>query len=599
MADGIGLSVGATNLTAVVVGRTAVTRSPVLTLYPHRPSEVGVPSENPNLTERGLILTDFVDRVGDPVGILAPDGSSHRGEVLVADALGALLHTVTRGGPATDPIAVTHPAHWRPNQVAALRNALDEVPEFRAPASPTLLSDATAALTALQDNPGVPTRGVIALCDFGGTGTSITLADAGNGYQPIAPTVRHPDLSGDLIDQALLTHIVNELSSAGTIDLSSTSAIGSLGRLRGECRRAKERLSTESVTSLTAELPGHRTEVRLNRRELEDAMQAPLDEFVAVLQDTVDRAGLRPGDLVAVATIGGGARIPAVTTALSQSLRVPVITGAQPELTAAIGSGITAVRGTVEESMTALAPASAAAPPTQAAAAMAPEPPPASQALAWSDADDVPDVAPATDLGYAEPEPEPARIGLTSARPQLEFGEPELTDHAGVAALPWYRKPALVAGAGGAVALVAVAAVLLLTHQDSEKSPAPASTSTAMTTTSAPAQAPAPAAPADASAPEQQQQQSPQTVIEQAPAQTVTQTAPPPPADAPPPPQTTDAPPPTTDTPTTAAPATTDTPTSAAPSTPTQTPWTPAAPYPTIPGLPWVPAPGGGHGHGG
>jgi hypothetical protein len=623
MTDGIGLSVGATNLTAVVVGRTAVTRSPVLTLYPHRPSEVGVPSENPNLNERGLILTDFVDRVGDPVGILAPDGSSHRGEMLVADALGALLHTVTRGGPAADPVAITHPAHWRPNQVAALRSALDSVAEFRDPAAPTVLSDATAALTALQDNPGVPTRGVIALCDFGGTGTSITLADAGNGYQPIAPTVRHTDLSGDLIDQALLTHIVNELSSAGTIDLASTSAIGSLARLRGECRRAKERLSTESVTSLVAELPGHRStgasaatgritgasaatgkitgasaatgkiDVRLNRRELDDAMQAPLNEFIAVLQDTVDRNGLRPGDLVAVATIGGGARIPAVTTALSQSFRVPVITAAQPELTAAIGSGLTAVRGTVEEGMTALATASAAAPPTRSAAALVPEPPPASQALAWSDADDVPDVAPAADFSY-EP-PEPARIGLTSARPQLEFGEAVIADHDRIAAPPWYRRPAILAGAGGAVVLAAVVAVVLVSQQDTAKTLTPASTSTGMTTTSAPAPAPASDVPAGASAPEQQQQ-SPQTVIEQAPAETVTQTAPPP-ADAPPPPQTADAPPPapptTTDTPapTTTAPATTDTPPT------TQTPWSPVAPYPTVPGLPWVPAPGGGRGH--
>ena len=96
MADGIGLSVGATTLRAVAIGRSAVTRSPVLTLYPHRPAEVGVPSENPNLAERGLIITDFVDRVGDPVAIVASDGSSHRAEVLLADALRALLYAVTR-----------------------------------------------------------------------------------------------------------------------------------------------------------------------------------------------------------------------------------------------------------------------------------------------------------------------------------------------------------------------------------------------------------------------------------------------------------------------------------------------------------------------
>src|SRR6478736_8829448 len=103
MSDGVGLSVGATRLAAVIVGRTAVTRSPVVTLYPHRPPEVGVPSENPNLNERGLIITDFVDRVGDPVGIVAADGSSHRADVLMAEALRALFHTLVGGRPSAGP----------------------------------------------------------------------------------------------------------------------------------------------------------------------------------------------------------------------------------------------------------------------------------------------------------------------------------------------------------------------------------------------------------------------------------------------------------------------------------------------------------------
>ena len=222
MSDGVGLSVGATNLVAVVVGRAAVTRSPVVTLYPHRPPEVGVPSENPNLNERGLIITDFVDRVGDPVGIVAADGSTHLADKVLADALRA---------------------HWRPAAIDALRIALAAVPEFQVPNPVQLVSDATAALTALQNDPGVPTRGVIALCDFGGTGTNITLVDATNGYAPIGPTVRHTDLSGDLVDQALLTHVIDDLSAAGTIDLSGTSAIGSLTRLRAQCRGAKARPS--------------------------------------------------------------------------------------------------------------------------------------------------------------------------------------------------------------------------------------------------------------------------------------------------------------------------------------------------------------------
>jgi hypothetical protein len=572
MSDGVGLSVGATNLTAVVVGRTAVTRSPVVTLYPHRPPEVGVPSENPNLTERGLIITDFVDRVGDPVGIVAADGSSHLADKVLADALRAMLYTV--GQPPAGPIAITYPAHWRPAAVDALRNALTAVPELQ---QAPLVSDASAALTALQDDPGVPTRGVVALCDFGGTGTSITLVDAANGFAPVGPTVRHTDLSGDLIDQALLTHVINDLSAAGTIDLSGTSAIGSLSRLRAHCRGAKERLSTAAVTSLVAELPGHRSDVRLTRNELDEAIRTPLAEFVGVVQDTVERNGIRGADLVAVATAGGGARIPIVTTTLSEHFRVPVITMGRPELAAAIGGGLRAVRGTVDEGATSMAVAPGVAAAAGAATAMAPEvgPQDAPQsstfhALAWSDADDVPDVTAGDPYEYAAP----ADAGY-DPRPQMQFDHEPYEQEA--APLPWYRKPALVLVAGVLALLAALTAAVLFVMRD-DSTPSPASTSTSVTTTTTPATTTAAAPPPATQAP-QPQTQAPQT-------RTVTQQAPPPQTATeapPPPPETTEAPPPPPPT-TETAPPTTQAPT-------TQPPLIPTLPYETIPGLPFVPNP--------
>jgi hypothetical protein len=556
MADGVGLSVGATNLAAVVVGRTAVMRSPVITLYPHRPPEVGVPSENPNLNERGLIIADFTERVGDPVGIVASDGSTHRADALLADALRAMLFAVGRGGP----VGVTYPAHWRPSAVDALRNALAAVPEFSRPQAPPLVSDATAALTALQNDPGLPTRGVVALCDFGGTGTSITLADAANGLAPIGPTVRHADLSGDLVDQALLTHVINDLAAAGTIDLSSTSAIGSLTRLRGQCRGAKERLSTTAVTSLVAELPGHRSEVRLTRNELDEAIRQPLADFAGVLQETVDRNGIRPGDLVAVASVGGGARLPIVTTTLSENFRVPVVTTAQPELTAAIGGGLVAVRGTVPVGATGMAAAA-----TEMAPASQPEDAASSTfgALAWSDAEDLPEVAPTDPYDFAVP----ADTG--GARPQMQFDPAPVEGRA--ASLPWYRSPAVVIGAGAIVVLAALAAAVLFVMRE-DTAPTPAATTTVTTTPTTTAAAP----PSTQPAPPQTQAPPPTRTVthrQAPPPVTVTEAPPPPPptSEAPPPPST---PEPTTE-PTTAPP-----------------PWSPTAPYPTIPGLPWVPAPG-------
>ncbi|MDT7792926.1 MAG: hypothetical protein QOD59_2362, partial [Mycobacterium sp.] len=481
MSDGVGLSVGATNLVAVVVGRAAVTRSPVVTLYPHRPPEVGVPSENPNLTERGLIITDFVDRVGDPVGIVAADGSTHLADKVAVDALRAMLYTV--GSPPTGPVAITYPAHWRPAAVEALRNALAAVPEFQVPNPAQLVSDATAALTALQNDPGVPTRGVIALCDFGGTGTNISLVDATNGFAPIGPAVRHTDLSGDLIDQALLTHVINDLSAAGTIDLSGTSAIGSLTRLRAQCRGAKERLSTTAVTSLLAELPGHSSEMRLTRNELDEVIRGPLADFVGVVQETVERNGIRTADLVAVASVGGGARIPIITTTLSEHFRVPVITTGQPELTAAIGGGLRAARGTVDEGKTSMSAAPGAVAAAAAATAMAPEVNPQDapvsstfQALAWSDAHDVPDVAPTDPYEYGGE----TTGGVTEARPAMQFDHEQQYEEE-AAPLPWYRKPAIILGAGAVVVLAAlVAAVLFVMREDT--TPTPASTTAPVTT---------------------------------------------------------------------------------------------------------------------
>src|ERR1700724_1348051 len=84
MAEAVGLSVGATRFSGVQQGGAAVTRLSVLTLYHQRPPELGVPGENPNLTQPGLVVTGFVERVGDPVGMVAADGSMHRGELLVA-----------------------------------------------------------------------------------------------------------------------------------------------------------------------------------------------------------------------------------------------------------------------------------------------------------------------------------------------------------------------------------------------------------------------------------------------------------------------------------------------------------------------------------
>ncbi|MGH3961522.1 Hsp70 family protein [Mycobacterium sp.] len=565
----VGLSIGATNLAAVTADR-AVTRKPVLTLYGQHPPEVGVPSENPKLAEPGLVITDFVDKVGDPAGIVAADGSTHRAETLLADGLRALAYTATDGR-ALPGAAVTYPAHWGRPAVDTLRAALSRVREWSGDQL-SVLPDFAAALRALQTNPGLPTRGIIAVCDFGGSGTSLTLVDAGNGYQPVAPAVRHRDLSGDLIDQALLNHVVADLSSAGALDTSATSTIGSLTRLRADCRHAKEELSSTTSTTLTADAPGSRGEIEITRAELDNVIRQPLDGFVSVIRETLQRNAINAGDLAAVASLGGGASIPAVTTTLSGQLGVPVIAAPRPHLTAAIGAALTAARGPADDGATALAPTAGPGSFTDATSMTDVVPGPSEEpALAWSESDDASAIMPIRTGEYPTPRSDGA---AGSARPQ-----PARPREAGPVAVPWYRRPAVVI-VGTALAVLAIGAAVLIALRHT---PGGAPTAPGVSTTPGPG----------TSAPGTESSGSSATTASQAPgstspSSTASETSTPPSST---PSTTTQAPTTTTQAPTTTTQAST---TTQAPTT-TQSPTSSQAPpVPKIPGLlPRLIPPGG------
>jgi hypothetical protein len=487
MADGersaLGLSVGATNLAAVTAD-LAVTRKPVLTLFRQRPPEVGVPSENPKLNEPGLVITDFVDRVGDPAGIAAADNTTHRSETLIADALRALAYTATDGRALPDAVAVTHPAHWDPAAVNSMRVGLSRVSEWSR-GRLVLLPDSAAALFALDANPGIPNSGIVAVCDFGGSGTTLSLVDAADGHQAVTPAVRHTEFSGDRLDQALLTHVINDLSTGGSFDTSATSAIGSLKQLRTACRYAKEQLSSANTTALTADVPGYRGEIPLTREDLEDAIRQPLDSFMGFFHDVLQLNGIRLEDLAAVASVGGGASIPFVTRTLSEQSGALVISAPRPHLTAAVGAALRAARGPGDDA-TALAPTALGSVSDETSISEIPvEPAPA---LAWSEADDdsgiVPIQAGEYDGEYAGEYDKVPRSGLTSSRPRAQVdlaAEPVVF---GAAADAWYRRP-LVVAVGTALAVLAIGAGVLITLRHTSGS-APSTPSPSVSTTAPP-----------------------------------------------------------------------------------------------------------------
>ncbi|WP_319458331.1 Hsp70 family protein [Mycobacterium sp. RTGN4] len=345
---------------------------------------------------RGDVLKGFVERIGDPVPIVASDGSAHSAQRLLSHALSDLVNAA--GGPR-EGMSIAIPAHWPEHVVARFRAVAPDVP---------VVTDATAALTALRANPGLPARGVVMLCDFGASGTNITLVDAGRAFQPIGPTTRYDDFSGELIDRYVLTHLLDDAD----VDPARTSAIASLTGFREHCRTAKERLSHQTATGLPGLVPG--STVRLTRTELEALLQGPLDGLLDAIDDTLRRAGVLPSNLAAVATVGGGARIPIVTQWLSQALRMPVTTTPDAQTVAAIGAALLASREPESATRVVAAPQTG----TLLAAAV--------PALAWSQESVVDD--PVLELDWQDEQ---------WARPEVEY-EPHQDDEA-APTLPWYQ----------------------------------------------------------------------------------------------------------------------------------------------------------------
>ncbi|BBX75272.1 Hsp70 family protein [Mycobacterium shinjukuense] len=349
MYDPLGLSIGTTNLVAACDGIPPVTRRAVLTLYPHCAPKIGVPSQNPNLTEPGMLISGFVQRIGDSVALVSPDGSAHDPDLLMVEALDAMVVTAGLDAGSSE-IAIAVPSYWRPGTIQALRNGLrTHVGFVRSGLAPRLVPDTVAALTAVNSEWGLPVGGVVGLLDFGGAATCATLMDTGpdvgkSDFEPVSVTLRYQEFSGNQIDQALLLHVIDELGH-DDIDPESTTAAGQLGRLREQCRAAKERLSTEAVTELAVELRGSRYRIELTRDTLEDLIHDRLTAFIYAVDDLLARHNTSWSELAAVVTVGGGANIPLVTQRLSFHIRRPVLAASQPGCAAAMGALLLATRG--------------------------------------------------------------------------------------------------------------------------------------------------------------------------------------------------------------------------------------------------------------
>jgi hypothetical protein len=334
MSSALGLSIGVANLVAVRAGGVPVSRGSVLTLFARRPSEVGLPDQDPNFKDAGLVVRGFVERVGDGSPLVAGGGARYIGAALTVEALEAMARIVGYGSP----IGIAVPAYWSESQIAALRSEFRNQPTLTPNGvRPLLVSDATATAAELRGKPGFPTKGVVALCDIGAGGTSVTLIRAGADLKQIGQSVRRTDFSGDSIDQLIANHLESRARDASTASLEDAVRTGGFS-LR-DCQRVKEFLSGVGEPVIGADFG---MDLRLSRKDFDQLIALPLSRFITSVEEMLQRSNIPRDGLTAVAVVGGGASTPGLKTPLSERLRVPVITTPRPAFTAALGAAILA-----------------------------------------------------------------------------------------------------------------------------------------------------------------------------------------------------------------------------------------------------------------
>ncbi len=333
---------------------------------------VGDAAERRSVTEPTRAAREFKRRLGDPVPIVIGD-ASYPVESLMAHQLRDVVRRATdQEGEAPSIVVLTHPANYSDYKTDLLRRAGEQA--GLSAEQLVIVTEPEAAAIAYSRQARIDTGEIVAVYDFGGgTFDAALVRRTDDRFELIGVPEGMERLGGIDFDQAVLAHV--DATLAGLVsgaDRNDPSTRPAQARLRSDCRRAKEALSTDSDTTIPVSLPGVQTEVRLTRDEFESMVRPRVAETVKALERAVASAHIEMGQVTRILLVGGTSRMPIVAEMLRGATGRPVALDAHPKLAIAVGA---ALAGTSSIHQPAAAPTVAAATPTWQPPTRAPVPP--------------------------------------------------------------------------------------------------------------------------------------------------------------------------------------------------------------------------------
>ena len=301
---------------------------------------VGDAAERRAVSEPTRAAREFKRRLGDPVPIVIGE-DAHTVESLMAHQLRDVVRRATeQEGEAPSVVVLSHPANYSDYKTALLRKA--SVAAGLPDGQVILLTEPEAAAIAYSRQARIDTGEIVAVYDFGGgTFDAALVRRTADRFELIGVPEGMERLGGIDFDQAILAHVDSTLGGlVSGADRTDAATRPAQARLRSDCRRAKEALSTDSDTAIAVSLPGVQTEVRLTRDEFESMVRPRVGETVKALERAVASAHIEMDQISRVLLVGGTSRMPIVADMLRHATGRPIALDAHPKLAIAVGAAL-------------------------------------------------------------------------------------------------------------------------------------------------------------------------------------------------------------------------------------------------------------------
>lgn len=284
-----------------------------------------------------------------PLGDYEFEPSALIGAVLSAVIDGA-LDQHNRQAPAS--VVLTHPAEWETSgQRQVLSDALALAADGLGTAlpEPVFVSEPVAAAHWFAQTDPVAEGQHFAVYDLGGgTFDAAVLRQAGDTFTVVQSggmEVGGFDFDNLLFNYLGHNHIAPanpQLWAALSAVVPDDQAIAEKRRkMLGRVRDVKHRLSAQNQARTL--LPGLSGQVQITRDEYNRLISAPVQQTVAQLAATIERAGVDYAQIAAIYRIGAAARTPLVATELDR-LHLPIRVQEHPKLVVAEGAAVIAHR---------------------------------------------------------------------------------------------------------------------------------------------------------------------------------------------------------------------------------------------------------------